>query len=130
MDEQVLNRAFAQSFGSQPRDESPQNVCQSWPAARAVTGPVRLARQIAAEDDLFAEQEIVLVERHIEAALQTHGHTTEALPIRDDLWGPLRNYDPSEWLIFNLCESIRNKTYLEPYIISAFEHLGFRYTVG
>ncbi len=79
-------------------------------------------------DDLFAEQEIVLVEHDIEQALTQHGHTTAAVPIRDDLWGPLKEYDPSEWLIFNLCESIRNKTYLEPYIISAFEHLGFRYT--
>ncbi len=80
------------------------------------------------EDDLFAEQEIVLVERHIEQALQAHGYITESLPIRDDLWGPLRTYDPSEWLIFNLCESFRNKTYLEPSIISVFEHLGFHYT--
>ncbi len=80
------------------------------------------------EDDLFAEQEIVLVEKDIEQALREHGHTTEAIPISDDLWGPLKKYDPNEWLIFNLCESIRNKTYLEPYIISVFEHLGFRYT--
>ncbi len=80
------------------------------------------------EDDLFAEQEIVLVEKDIEQALRAHGHTTEAVPISDDLWGPLKKYDPNEWLIFNLCESIRNKTYLEPYIISVFEHLGFRYT--
>jgi D-alanine-D-alanine ligase len=80
------------------------------------------------EDDLFAEQEIVLVEQDIEKALQQLGHSTVAVPIRDDLWGPLKNFDPNEWLIFNLCESIRNKTYLEPYIISVFEHLGFRYT--
>jgi hypothetical protein len=70
--------------------------------------------------DIFAEQEIVLVERFISEALEEHGHTTAAVPIRDDLWGPLKNYDPNEWLIFNLCESFRNKTYLEPYIISAF----------
>ncbi|MBI5305181.1 MAG: ATP-grasp domain-containing protein [Chloroflexi bacterium] len=79
-------------------------------------------------DDLLSEQEIVFVEQEIEKALQTHGHTTVPVPVRDDLWGPLRQYDPNEWLIFNLCESIRNKTYLEPYIISVFEHLGFRYT--
>src|SRR5512141_99676 len=72
--------------------------------------------------DIFAEEEIGLVERFIEAALQEQGHITAAEPIRDDLWGPLKAYDPNEWLIFNLCESIRNKTYLEPYIISAFEH--------
>lgn len=77
---------------------------------------------------LYSEQEIVFVEKAIEKALREHGHNTVAIPIRDDLWGPLRKYDPNEWLIFNLCESIRNKTYLEPYIISVFEHLGFRYT--
>jgi len=80
------------------------------------------------EDDLLAEQEIVLVEQDIEKALQEHGHLAAAVPIRNDLWGPLKPYDPQEWLIFNLCESFRNKTYLEPYIISVFEHLGFRYT--
>ena len=80
------------------------------------------------EEDLFAEQETVLVEQYIEQALQSHGHTTVAVPIRDDLWGPITRYDPNEWMIFNLCESFRNKTYLEPYIISVFEHLGFRYT--
>ncbi|HEX7589155.1 MAG TPA: hypothetical protein VF478_12630, partial [Anaerolineae bacterium] len=69
-------------------------------------------------DDLFAEQEIVLVEKDIEQALREQGHVTDAVPIRDDLWGPLKRFDPNEWLIFNLCESIRNKTYLEPYIIS------------
>ncbi len=77
---------------------------------------------------LYSEQEIVFVEKAIEKALREHGHNTVAVPIRDDLWGPLRKVDPNEWLIFNLCESIRNKTYLEPYIISVFEHLGFRYT--
>ena len=80
------------------------------------------------EDHLLSEQEIVLVEKDIERALQEHGHTAVAVPIRDDIWGPLKKYDPDEWMIFNLCESIRNKTYLEPYIISVFEHLGFRYT--
>jgi D-alanine-D-alanine ligase len=77
---------------------------------------------------LFSEQEIVFVEREIEKALAAHGHHVVAVPIKDDLWGPLKKFDPNEWLIFNLCESIRNKTYLEPYIISVFEHLGFRYT--
>jgi D-alanine-D-alanine ligase len=77
---------------------------------------------------LYSEQEIVFVEQAIEKALREHGHNTVAVPIRDDLWGPLRKADPNDWFIFNLCESIRNKTYLEPYIISVFEHLGFRYT--
>jgi D-alanine-D-alanine ligase len=80
------------------------------------------------EDELLSEQQIVLVEKDIEQSLQEHGHVTAAVPIRDDIWGPLKQYDPDEWMIFNLCESIRNKTYLEPYIISVFEHLGFRYT--
>ena len=80
------------------------------------------------EDELLSEQQIVLVEKDIEQSLQEHGHATAAVPIRDDIWGPLKKYDPDEWMIFNLCESIRNKTYLEPYIISVFEHLGFRYT--
>ncbi len=80
------------------------------------------------EDELLSEQQIVLVEKDIEQSLQEHGHITAAVPIRDDIWGPLKKYDPDEWMIFNLCESIRNKTYLEPYIISVFEHLGFRYT--
>jgi D-alanine-D-alanine ligase len=78
--------------------------------------------------DLLAEQDIVLVEQAIESALRSYGHETVAVPIRDDLWEPLAQFDPNEWLIFNLCESIRDKSYLEPYVISVFEYLGFRYT--
>lgn len=80
------------------------------------------------EEGVLSEEEIVFVEQHIARALEEHGHLTVSVPIRNDLWTPLKQYDPNEWLIFNLCESFRNKTYLEPYIISVFEYLGFRYT--
>jgi len=89
---------------------------------------VEPAGQQEEEDALLSEEESAVVERDIEAALRQRGYTTAALPIRHDLWEPLRAYNPDEWLIFNLCESIRNKTYLEPYITSVFEYLGFRYT--
>jgi len=80
------------------------------------------------EEGILSEEEIVFVEQHIARALQEHGHLTVSVPIRNDLWTPLKQYNPNEWLIFNLCESLRNRTYLEPYIISVFEYLGFRYT--
>ena len=79
-------------------------------------------------DDIFSEQEAEYTEQAIEEALRSHGHETVAVPIRQELWEPLSRFDPREWLIFNLCESIRDKTYLEPYVISIYEYLGFRHT--
>ena len=80
------------------------------------------------DDDLLAEQENSCTEKFIQEALQQHGHRTIGLPIRDDLWKPLSQFDPREWFIFNLCESLCYKTSLEPYVTSVYEHLGFRYT--
>lgn len=79
-------------------------------------------------DDLVSEQQMVLTEQFIEKALHERGHTTVPIPIRDDLWEPLSKYDPGEWTIFNLCESFRNQPALEPYVVSVYENLGFRYT--
>ncbi len=79
-------------------------------------------------DDILAEQEPLLVEEAVEKSLREHGHEVVAVPIRDQLWEPLRQFDPNEWLIFNLCESIRDKSYLEPYVISVYEYLHYRYT--
>ncbi len=79
-------------------------------------------------DDILAEQEPQLVEEAVEKSLREHGHEVVSVPIRDQLWEPLRQFDPNEWLIFNLCESIRDKSYLEPYVISVYEYLQFRYT--
>jgi D-alanine-D-alanine ligase len=79
-------------------------------------------------DDLLAEQETKIVEDAVANSLRSFGHQVASVPIRHELWEPLREYDPGEWLIFNLCESIRDKTYLEPYVISVYEYLGYRYT--
>lgn len=79
-------------------------------------------------DDLLAEQETKVVEDAVANSLRAFGHQVVSVPIRHELWEPLREFDPNEWLIFNLCESIRDKTYLEPYVISVYEYLHFRYT--
>jgi D-alanine-D-alanine ligase len=78
--------------------------------------------------DIFAEQEMELVEQEIERALNSCGHETVVLPIRDQLWEALGQFDPNEWLIFNLCENLRGKAYLEPFVVSVYEYLRFRYT--
>lgn len=78
--------------------------------------------------DLLAEQETKIVEDAVANSLRSFGHEVVSVPIRHELWEPLRRFDPNEWLIFNLCESIRDKTYLEPYVISVYEYLHFRYT--
>ena len=79
-------------------------------------------------DDILAEQETQIVEDSIAIALRSYNHEVVSVPVRHELWEPLREFDPNEWLIFNLCESIRDKTYLEPYVISVYEYLHFRYT--
>jgi D-alanine-D-alanine ligase len=79
-------------------------------------------------DDLLAETETKIVEDAVANSLRSFGHQVVSVPIRHELWEPLREFDSHEWLIFNLCESIRDKTYLEPYVISVYEYLHFRYT--
>ncbi len=74
------------------------------------------------------EQEVVFTEKDVAAVLKAQGHTVAVAPIGDDVWEPLQSFDPREWLIFNLCEQIRAKTYLEPYATFIYEHLGFGYT--
>lgn len=79
-------------------------------------------------DDIFSEQEAELVEKAVQESLTLAGHEVASVPIRDQLWDPLKAFDPKEWLIFNLCESLRDKTYLEPFVTSIYDYLGFRYT--
>jgi len=83
---------------------------------------------VGIEDELIAEQENTETEKFIESALQQHGYRAAAQPISTDLWQPLSQFDPREWFVFNLCESLCYKTYLEPYVTLVYEHLGFRYT--
>lgn len=78
--------------------------------------------------DILAEQATAIVEDVVAIALRSLGHEVVSVPIRHELWEPLREFDPNDWLIFNLCESIRDKTYLEPYVISVYDYLHFRYT--
>ncbi|MBI3740190.1 MAG: hypothetical protein HY257_00340, partial [Chloroflexi bacterium] len=78
--------------------------------------------------DSKSQQDIVFTERDVERVLNEQGHTVQALAVRENLWEALTPYNPREWLIFNLCEQIRAKTYLEPYATSIYEHLGFSYT--
>lgn len=84
--------------------------------------------QRGSKDDLVSEQQMMETEKFIRDALRERGHTTETVPIREDVWSALAPYDPREWFIFNLCESVGNRPYLEPYVIAIYDHLGFRHT--
>lgn len=79
-------------------------------------------------NDIFTQQDTELVETAMKDALELQGHEVVMLPIRHEIWTALAPFNPREWLIFNLCEALREQPYLEPYVISIYEYLGFRYT--
>lgn len=80
--------------------------------------------------DLLAEQEVVGVAKAIEAALAAicRGLETIPLPVKDEVFTVLQQFDPGECLVFNLCESLEGKSFLEAYVPDALETMGFCYT--
>jgi D-alanine-D-alanine ligase len=80
--------------------------------------------------DLLAEQEVVSVAKAIQAALAAACPELETtpVPVRDEVFTVLQQFDPAESLVFNLCESLEGKSFLEAYVPDALETMGFCYT--
>src|SRR5437870_7484996 len=82
------------------------------------------------EKDLLADMDVIRAAEGIQRALDTRGHETRLEVISGNVLDVLVNYDPCEWLIFNLVESLDGRAELEPYVLAMYEAQGFTYTAG
>jgi len=79
--------------------------------------------------DLAAEQEVMQVAQAIAEALSaTTDVETELIPVRSQVIRALQHRQPDKCVVFNLCEGLQGKAYLEPSVAEALQAMGFRYT--
>jgi D-alanine-D-alanine ligase len=79
--------------------------------------------------DLAAEQEVIQVAEAIGAALLSiDGLQPELVPVQDHVLSVLRHHESDSCVVFNLCEGLQGKAYLEPSVAQALKAMGFRYT--
>lgn len=64
----------------------------------------------------------------MEAGLRSRGHTVERAVIRKSMLDALEPYDPADWLVFNLCETLEGESYREPYVPAVLDVMGYVYT--
>lgn len=64
----------------------------------------------------------------IEAGLRGRGHEVARALIRRSVLDTLEPYDPREWIVFNLCETLEGETFREPYVPAVLDALGYAYT--
>lgn len=77
--------------------------------------------------DLISVQGVTLAARAVEHALQPK-HEVVCVPVSFDLQEVLSDYDPGEWVVFNLLEGLGNRPDLEPEAAAILKRLGYRYT--
>lgn len=82
------------------------------------------------EKELLSELDVIRAAEGIERALASRGHRTQLEVVTGNVLDVLVNFDPREWLIFNLVESLDGRADLEPYVLAMFESQGFAYTAG
>lgn len=61
-------------------------------------------------------------------ALTRHGHPVEPVPVRRDVVGPLKRFDPYEQIVFNWCEGVDGLPNSYDRVPPVLEELGFAYT--
>ena len=64
----------------------------------------------------------------VEQGLISRGHTVVRAVIRKSMLDALEPYDPREWIVFNLCETLEGASYREPYVPAVLDVMGYRYT--
>ena len=84
----------------------------------------------ANEKDFLADLDVIRAAEGIQRALASRGHETRLEVVSGNVLDVLVNYDPREWLIFNLVESLDGRADLEPYVLAMYETMGFTYSAG
>jgi D-alanine-D-alanine ligase len=64
----------------------------------------------------------------VEAGLLARGHTVKRGVIHKGMLDVLEPYDPCEWLVFNLCETLEGEAYREAYVPAVLDAMGYTYT--
>ncbi len=80
--------------------------------------------------DLLADLDVIRMAEGAQRALDSRGHETRLELVSRQVMDVLVNYDPREWLVFNLVESLLGVADFEPYVLTVYESMGFTYTAG
>jgi D-alanine-D-alanine ligase len=133
-----LDSAAQTSVGvASPRSRShPAPLAGQRPRARVDLSRVRvlmlydlaLGLERGRPEDILADETVEGIAIGIAEALQPQVADVRLVPVWDDLHTPLRPYSPSEWVIFNLCESLGGQAFTEPLVPRQLSRLGFRHT--
>ena len=78
--------------------------------------------------DLISEQSVVKCANTISDALRSQSIKTELAPITEEVEHVLAQYDPRNWLVFNLAEGRGGRLYEESRIAWLLESRGFYFT--
>ena len=79
-------------------------------------------------EDILADETVEAVACGIAEALQPQVAEVRLVPVWDDLLSALRPYSPSDWVVFNLCESLGGLAFTEALVPRDLSRLGFRHT--
>lgn len=83
------------------------------------------------QDSSWAADEAREAEQYVTTmadALARHGHTVEPVPVRRDVSGMVKHFNPREWIVFNWCEGIEGVSNSYDRIPPVLEELEFAYT--
>ncbi len=80
------------------------------------------------EIDRLADEETARVAQAVTEALEGHVGDARMVPVWDDLPGALSEFDPAEYAVFNLCESLGGQAFTEPEAPRQLQAAGFVFT--
>jgi D-alanine-D-alanine ligase len=82
----------------------------------------------AAHAEAEVANDIFITADAIQQGLVSRGHTVERALIRKNMLDVLLPYNPHEWVVFNLCETLEGESYREAYVPAVLDVMGYTYT--
>ena len=80
------------------------------------------------EQDRIADEETARVAQAVAEALEGRVGDVRLAPVWDDIPGALAAFDPGEYAVFNLCESLGGRAFTEPEAPRQIQAAGFVFT--